>query len=79
MASQIFKLSFPKVLIKKPVIWSVSKKFNIIPNIRRAQVTENEGWVVLEFEGKKSDIEKAVLYMKKIKVEVEPIVGDIVE
>ena len=79
MAKQIVKLTFPKDLIKKPVTFEMAKKFDVMPNIRRAKVTDDVGEIVLELEGKEKNIEKGVEYLKKRGVIVEPVVGDIVE
>ncbi len=79
MAKQIVKLTFPKDLIKKPVTFEMAKKFDVMPNIRRAKVTDDVGEIVLELEGKEKDIGKGVEYLKKRGVIVEPVVGDIVE
>lgn len=72
-------LVFPQKLIKKPVIYTMAKKFNIVPNIRRAKVTENVGEVTLELSGTKENLEKARIYLEKLGVKVEPVVGDVIE
>mgnify|MGYP001103347014 CR=1 FL=1 len=79
MSKQMVHLIFPQKLIKKPIIYTVAKKYNIIPNIRRAKVTEKIGEVTLELEGKLNDLEKAKKYLKRIGIKVEPILGDIIE
>jgi len=79
MAKKILNLVFPQNLIKKPVIFTVSKKYGIIPNIRRARVTETIGEVTLEFTGKKENLEKAIKYLKRKEVEVEEVSGDVME
>lgn len=79
MAKRIVKLTFTKGLIKKPVTFEMAKKFDIMPNIRRARVTEDIGELVLELVGKEDALKKGVGYLKKRGVIVEPIVGDIVE
>lgn len=79
MAKTMVHLIFPQKLIKKPVIYTVAKRFNIIPNIRRAKVTESVGEVTLELSGTKLGLEKAKKYLQRQGVKVEPIVGDIVE
>ena len=66
-------------MIKKPVIFTMAKKYNVVPNIRRARVTETVGEVTLELSGTKENLEKARKYLEKSSVKVEPIVGDIVE
>ncbi len=79
MAKRVVKLTFPKGLIKKPVTFEMAKKFDIMPNIRRAKVTEETGELVLELDGREADLEKGIGYLKKKGVIVEPIMGDIVE
>jgi ABC-type methionine transport system ATPase subunit len=79
MAKIMVNLVFPQALIKEPVIFTMAKKFDIVPNIRRAKVTETVGEVTLELEGTKESLDKAREYLEKKGVKVEPIVGDIVE
>ncbi|MCL0061473.1 NIL domain-containing protein [Thermodesulfovibrionales bacterium] len=73
------KLTFPQHLIKEPVIFTMAKKYDILPNIRRARVTETAGEMVLELEGTEENLENGVLYLKSQGIEVETIEGDIVE
>jgi ABC-type methionine transport system ATPase subunit len=79
MAKRIVKLTFPQKLVKEPLTFQMAKKYNIMPNIRRAKVTEVIGELVLELEGKEEDLNKGVDFLKKAGVIVEPVVGDIVE
>lgn len=79
MAKRMVKLTFPKNLIKEPLTFQMAKKFDVMPNIRRAKVTEDVGEIVLELEGKEENIDKGVGYLTKKGVIVEPIVGDIIE
>jgi len=73
------KFTFPTELIKEPVIYRLCKQFDVIPNIRRADVTEDRGWVVLELEGEMGEIEQAVQWVIDQGVRVDPVAGDIVE
>jgi ABC-type methionine transport system ATPase subunit len=52
------KLTFPQQLIKEPVIFTMAKKYDIMPNIRRARVTETVGEMVLELEGAEENLKK---------------------
>ncbi|OGC07966.1 ferredoxin [candidate division WOR-1 bacterium RIFCSPLOWO2_12_FULL_45_9] len=79
MAKKLVKLTFPQKLIKEPVLFTMAKKFDVMPNIRRARVTEKDGEMVLELEGEEKNLEKGTNYLAKTGVIVEPIVGDIVE
>ncbi len=79
MAKRLIKLTFPKDLIKKPITFQMAKKFDVMPNIRRAKITEEIGEIMLELEGADQNLDKGVAYLKKEGVIVEPIVGDIIE
>ena len=79
MASQRVKFTFPQELITLPVIYELGKQFNIVTNIRRADVTEDRGWVVLQLEGDLSEIDKGLEWVATQGVRVDPVQGDIVE
>lgn len=79
MAKKKIHLVFPQRLIKKPVIFTAAKKYDVIPNIRRAKITEKVGEVTLELNGTKESLVKARKYFEKQGIKVEPVVGDIVE
>ena len=78
MARKQVTLIFPQHLIKEPVIYMMSKEHDVIPNIRRAKVTESVGEVTLELEGSEDSLKKAVAFLEKKGVKVEPVVGDVV-
>ena len=79
MAKKMVHLVFSQKLIKKPLIYTMAKKHDVIPNIRRAKVTEKVGEVTLELSGTKENLEKARKYLERVGVRFEPVVGDIVE
>ena len=79
MAKRVIKLTFSQDLVKEPITFQMAKKYNILPNIRRAKVTETVGELVLELEGKDQDLDKGVEFLKKAGVIVDSIVGDILE
>jgi L-aspartate semialdehyde sulfurtransferase ferredoxin len=79
MVKRQVMFTFPRKLIKEPIIYELSHKFDVMTNIRRADVTEDRGWVVLELEGEDKEIDAGVSWVKEKGVRVDPIVGDIVE
>ena len=78
MAKRQVTLIFPQNLIKEPVIYTMAKQFNLIPNIRRAKITETIGEVTLEIEGSEKDLEAGLSAIIAKGVKVEPVTGDIV-
>ncbi len=79
MAKKRVVLTFPQRLIKKPVIYTMAKKFDVMPNIRRAKVTERVGEVTLELSGSKENLEKGIKYLRSQGIKVRPLTKDIVE
>ncbi|MDD5449823.1 MAG: NIL domain-containing protein [Candidatus Omnitrophica bacterium] len=79
MAKRLVKLTFPESLVKKPLTFQMAKKYDIMPNIRRAKVTETVGEIVLELDGMEGNLEKGLRFLEKQGVKVESIVGDIIE
>ncbi|MEJ2696840.1 MAG: NIL domain-containing protein [Candidatus Sulfobium sp.] len=73
------KLTFPQHLIKEPVIFTMAKQFNVMPNIRRARVTETVGEMILELEGGEQDLGKGIDWLREKGIEVESVEGDLVE
>ncbi len=69
------KLTFPEKLIKEPVIYNLGIKYNIITNVRRANVEQRVGWVVLEIDGTEADLEAGLRYLDEVGVEVEQLDG----
>ena len=57
MGKQRVKFTFEETLVKEPVIYELGHKFKIVTNIRRAEVGETLGWVVLELDGEESEIQ----------------------
>ncbi|MBI4337570.1 MAG: NIL domain-containing protein [Chloroflexi bacterium] len=79
MPSRRIKLTFPARLIKDPVIWQLGQKFPVVTNIRRADVREDYGWVVLELTGEEPEIERGLEWVRSMGVRVDPVSGDVVE
>ena len=69
-------LVFPPDQIKEPVVFTMAKKFDIIPNIRKARVTETVGEMTLELEGTSSSLEQGIKYLEGRGIKVEPVTGE---
>ena len=78
MARKQVTLIFPQHLIKEPVIYTMSKECEVMPNIRRAKITETVGEMTLELEGGEENLTRAVAFLEKKGIKVEPVGGDVV-
>jgi ABC-type methionine transport system ATPase subunit len=79
MTKRQVMFTFPQELVKEPIIYNLSRQFRVVTNIRRADVSENKGWVVLELEGEEKDIEQGIAWVKGKGVRVDPVIGDVLE
>lgn len=72
-------LTFNPQNVTEPVIWKLGRTFDVVTNIRTAEVRENMGLVGLELEGKSEEIEVAVQWLGEQGVHVEPIEQNVIE
>jgi ABC-type methionine transport system ATPase subunit len=72
-------LTFPENLITEPVIHTMGTRYGIVTNVRRANVEERMGWVILEIDGPEEALDAAVAYAAGLGVEVNEMSGDVVE
>ena len=79
MARRRLKLIFGPSLVKEPVIYQLGRKFDIVTNIRRADVTKDEGWVLLEVSGEAEELDRGIEFLESRGVKVETAEGDLVE
>jgi len=66
-------LTFSGEGTRKPLIYEMSKKFEVIFNIRNASVTPTVGIIALELEGERTVIQEAVAWLEANGVQVEPV------
>jgi hypothetical protein len=79
MTKKRVKFSFVQQLIKEPIIWKLGKEYEIVTNIRRADVSADFGWVILELEGDEDEIERGLQWVAEQGVRIDPVYEDIVE
>lgn len=72
-------VQFPEDKIKEPVIYQIGHEYNVITNVRRADVRETTGWMDLELTGDSTEIDRAILGLREKGVVVDPIELNVVE
>ena len=79
MDRQRVKFTFQAELVKEPIIYQLGRDFHIVTNIRRADISEVMGWVILELDGEKEEIERGLQWVSSTGVRVDPVGGDVIE
>ena len=71
-------VSFPEELVERPMIYEMIKRFDVVPNIRRANVEVHSGWVILELSGPHDACDAAIEYLEQLGCSVNRMEGDVV-
>jgi hypothetical protein len=72
-------VAFPETLVDRPMIYEIVKQFDVVPNIRRANVESNSGWVILELGGSADQRDAAIAYLEGLGCTVNAMEGDVLE
>ncbi|MGB0685933.1 MAG: NIL domain-containing protein [Planctomycetota bacterium] len=65
--------TIPQKLIKQPLLFTLVNRFQVVPNIRGASVTETIAILSLELEGEDAQVEEAVRYLRDEGIQVEDL------
>ena len=79
MAKRRVMFTFSPEVITEPIIYNLGQQFRLITNIRRADLTADRGWIVLELDGKDEDIEAGIAWATSKGVRVDPAKDETVE
>lgn len=78
MSKKKVVLTFPADIVTKPITYHLVKDFDLIINILRAQVHEEEtGKLVVDLEGEDANINAGIDFLKEQGVEVQEAAKDI--
>ena len=73
------RLTFPPGPATEPVVYEIVKRFDVVPNIRRAAIHDHSGWMVCDMGGTDEAVASAVAWMESIGVVVSRAEGDVLE
>ena len=79
MVRRRVRLSFGRGSVTEPVIYELGRKHGIVTNIRRAEITNEGGWVLLELMAEPEVLERGMAYLETLGVRVDPAEGDLIE
>jgi L-aspartate semialdehyde sulfurtransferase ferredoxin len=72
------KLTFPESEVRRPVLATLVREFDVEPNIRRADVEDHRGWIVCELDGEGPQVESALAWLRQEGIAVD-LLGDVLE
>ncbi len=71
-------VSFPADAVTRPLIYEIVKRFDVVSNIRRANVEDASGWVIMELGGEAEARRAAFEYLEAAGCTISPMEGDVV-
>ena len=66
-------LTFPPHLSQEPVIYRVGKEFGLVTTIRKANIDDESGWVILEGDGEEDRVARAAAWLSDQGIHVDRI------
>ena len=78
MTVRHLQLTFPENQVTEPVIYQIVKQFDVVPSIRRANISNHVGWMVIEVSGSAEALDSATGYLEGLGIQVADASGDIV-
>ena len=64
MARTTVRLTFRGDTLNDPIIYRLGQEYKVVTNIRRADVTQDSGWVELDLDGEPAEVERALEYCR---------------
>jgi ABC-type methionine transport system ATPase subunit len=72
------KLTFPESAVRRPMLATLVRQFDVVPDIRRADVEEHRGWIVCEMDGQAAQVDAALEWLRTEGISVD-LLGDVLE
>jgi len=79
MAHLRFHIRFPEDKIREPIIYQIGREYNVVTDVRRADIRDTTGWADVELSGDTVEIERAVVGLRAKGCVVDPIELNVVE
>ena len=64
MARTTVRLTFPGDTLNDPIIYRLGQEYKVVTKIRRADVTQDSGWVELDLDGEQGEVDRALEYCR---------------
>ena len=71
MARTTVRLTFHGDARNDPIIYRLGQDYKVVTNIRRADVGNDTGWVELDLDGEKTEVDRALEYCQSRGIGVE--------
>jgi ABC-type methionine transport system ATPase subunit len=70
MATRTLRLNYPAALLREPILQQLIRSFEVSVNIRRAQISLEEGWLEIEAGGADEELDRAAAWLEQQGIQV---------
>lgn len=70
MATRKLRLNYPAALLREPILQRLIRSFDVSVNIRRAQISLEEGWLEIEADGTDEELDRAAAWLGQQGIEI---------
>jgi hypothetical protein len=64
-------MTFPQKVLGEPLIYTLGRDFNVVPNIQGATITDEIGMMALILDGEPEEIARAIAFLRGKDVRIE--------
>ncbi len=78
MATARWHLTYSEELVSEPLLWELATQHGLVTNVRRANVEDTLGWVIVEVHGEPAALTEGREWLVGRGVQVADLGGDVV-
>ncbi|HVF19372.1 MAG TPA: NIL domain-containing protein [Mycobacteriales bacterium] len=78
MATARWHLTYSEELVSEPLLWELATQHGLVTNVRRANVEDTLGWVIVEVHGEPAALREGREFLTARGVQVAELGGDVV-
>jgi len=68
------RLTFPVRIVRDPIVYRLISEFQVVPNIRRANIDVNSGgYLFLELTGARENLDHAIAWLQSVGIGLDAI------
>ncbi len=70
-------LTYPRHLVREPLLYRANRRFEVETSIRQASVTDQVGILAIECRGEPAEIDRLIAFFREQGVRVDPVEQDV--
>ena len=73
MAVERYTLTFNTLMRNQPILYNLGRKYRLVVNLEKANLSEEAGWVQVALNGDNDEIQRAVAELNTMGIFITPV------